>query len=124
MHPNEASGHVVDAALKVHSALGPGLLEGAYQACMTHELRRRDLYVRSQVSLPVFYDGIRINIGYRIDLLVENTVVVELKAVAKLLPIHHAQLFSYLKLSGHSIGLLLNFHVLHMRDGIKRIVKG
>ena len=73
MHPNEASGHVVDAALKVHSALGPGLLEGAYQACMTHELRRRDLYVRSQVSLPVFYDGIRINIGYRIDLLVENT---------------------------------------------------
>lgn len=124
MHPNEASGHVVDAVLKVHSALGPGLLEGAYQACLTHELRRRDLHVRSQVSLPVFYDGIRINVGYRIDLLVENSVVVELKAVAKLLPIHHAQLFSYLKLSGHSIGLLLNFHVPHMRDGIKRIVNG
>jgi GxxExxY protein len=124
MQPNAISGEVVDAAIKVHSALGPGLLEGAYHACLVHELRKRGLKVRSQVLVPVAYDGIRINVGYRIDVLVENCVVVELKAVAKLLPIHDAQLLSYLKLSEHRIGLLLNFHVVRMRDGIKRIVNG
>lgn len=122
MRPNDISGNVVDAAIKVHSALGPGLLEGAYEACLTHELRTRVLNVRVQVPLPVLCDGVRINVGYRVDLLVEGTVVVELKAVAKLLPIHNAQLLSYLKLSGHSLGLLLNFNVPHMRDGVKRIV--
>lgn len=122
MRPNDISGNVVDAAIKVHSALGPGLLEGAYEACLAHELRKRGLNVRAQVPLPVLYDGVRINVGYRVDLLVEGTVVVELKAVAKLLPIHNAQLLSYLKLSGHSLGLLLNFNVPHMRDGIKRML--
>ena len=124
MEPNAISGEVVDAAIKVHSALGPGLLEGAYHGCLVHELRKRKLKVRSQVLVPVVYDGFRINLGYRIDLLVEDAIVVELKVVTKLLPIHHAQLLSYLRLSGHRIGLLLNFHVLRMKDCITRTVNG
>ncbi|MFN2399154.1 MAG: GxxExxY protein [Gemmatimonadaceae bacterium] len=118
----DVSGQVVDAAMKVHSALGPGLLEGAYEACLVHELRKRGLRVIAQLPIPVVYDGIRIELGYRADLLVGDAVVVELKAVAKLLPIHEAQLLSYLKLSGHCVGLLINFHVLHLKDGIKRMV--
>lgn len=122
MRFDTVSAQVVDAAIKVHSALGPGLLEGAYQACLVHELRERQLDARGQVAVPVLYRGVRINLGYRIDVLVENSVVVELKAVSKVLPIHHAQLLSYLKLSGHRIGLLLNFHVPRMKDGIVRMV--
>ena len=118
----DASAHVVDAAIKVHSALGPGLLEGAYQACMVHELRKRGLRVRAQVKVPVVYDGIRINAGYRVDILVEESVIAELKSISKVLPIHHAQVLSYLKLSGHRVGLLLNFNVRRMKDGITRIV--
>jgi GxxExxY protein len=122
MDINEVSGSVVDAAMKVHTALGPGLLEGAYEACLLHELRNRGRKVLAQVALPVVYDGVAIEIGYRIDLLVEDVVVVELKAVEKLLPIHEAQLLSYLKLGGHKLGLLINFNVLHLKDGIKRMV--
>ena len=120
MDNKEISGHVVNAAMKVHSALGPGLLESAYEACMLHELRRRGLRVEAQVPMPIVYDGARIDIGYRLDLLVEEQVIVELKAVAKVLPIHQAQLLSYLKLGGFPVGLLLNFHVSRMRDGIMR----
>ena len=116
------SGHVVDAAIAVHSALGPGLLESAYQACLAYELRSRGLYVLQQVPLPVIYRGVRIAVGYRIDLLVCNTVVVEVKAVAKLMPIHDAQLLSHLRLSGHRVGLLINFHVPRLRDGIRRML--
>lgn len=119
---NDRSGQVVDAAMRVHSALGPGLLEGAYEACLARELRQRGLRVLAQVPLPVVYEGARIELGYRADLLVDDAVVVELKAVAKLLPIHEAQLLSYLKLSGHRVGLLINFHALHLKDGIKRMV--
>lgn len=119
---NEISGQIVDAAIKVHSALGPGLLEGAYQACLTHEMRKRGFKVRSQVRVPVVYDDVRIDIGYRLDLLVEEAVIVELKAVSKVLPVHHAQVLSYLKLSNRRLGLLLNFHVSEMRNGIIRIV--
>ena len=119
---NEISGQIVDAAIKVHSALGPGLLEGAYQACLTHEMRKRGFKVRSQVRVPVVYDDVRIDIGYRLDLLVEEAVIVELKAVSKVLPVHHAQVLSYLKLSNRRLGLLLNFHVSGMRNGIIRIV--
>ncbi len=108
--------------MRVHSALGPGLLEGAYEACLAYELRARGLSVLTQVPLPLLYAGVRIEVGYRVDLLVDDTVVVELKAVAKLQPIHEAQLLSYLKLSGHRVGLLLNFHVVHLKDGIKRMV--
>lgn len=122
MKINDVSGQVIDAAMKVHSALGPGLLESAYEACLVHELRKREIKVFSQVALPVVYDGVEIDIGYRLDLLVEGMVIVELKAVERLIPIHEAQLLSYLKLSSCKLGLLINFHVLHLKDGIKRMV--
>ena len=118
------TGIIVDSAMKVHSALGPGLLESAYEACLKYELSKRNLVVESQVILPVFYDGIRIDAGYRIDLLVENEIILELKAVEKIIPIHEAQLLSYLKLSNKQVGLLLNFNVLHLKDGITRVVNG
>ncbi|QSV47336.1 GxxExxY protein [Geobacter benzoatilyticus] len=108
--------------MKVHSALGPGLLESAYEACLVHELKKRDVKVISQVALPVNYDGVTIELGYRLDLLVENKVIVELKAVEKVSPVHQAQLLSYMKLSGKKLGLLINFNVMHLRDGIKRVV--
>ncbi|MFH0937910.1 MAG: GxxExxY protein [Planctomycetota bacterium] len=122
MELNNISGQIVDAAMKVHSALGAGLLESAYEACLVYELRKRRLPVEQQVVLPVVYDGQRIDLGYRIDLLVEGAVIVELKAVEKLAPIHEAQLLSYLKLSSKKLGLLINFNVLHLKDGIKRMV--
>jgi len=122
MNIDALSGDVVDAAMKVHSALGPGLLENAYEGCLLHELRKRDRKVLAQVGLPIVYDGVRIDVGYRIDLLVDDLIVVELKAVEKLLPIHQAQLLSYLKLGDYRLGLLINFNVLHLKDGITRMV--
>ncbi|MEW6512360.1 MAG: GxxExxY protein [Bacteroidota bacterium] len=122
MNLNKVSGEIVDAAMKVHSRLGPGLLERAYQLCLLHELRQRGLHARPEVVLPVVYDGVAIDAGFKIDLLVADAVVVELKAVTKLLPIHEAQLLSYLKLSGYSLGLLMNFHVIHFKNGITRMV--
>ncbi|PYS43194.1 MAG: GxxExxY protein [Acidobacteria bacterium] len=122
MEKNEISGAVVDAAMKIHSALGPGLLESAYAACLKHELVKRGLKVACEVPLPVVYDDVRLDAGYRLDLVVEDTVVVELKAIEALAPIHQAQIISYLKLSGKPIGLLINFHSLHLKDGIKRFV--
>ena len=113
---------VVDAAMKVHSALGPGLLESAYEACLAHELRRRGHAVRTQAPLAIEYDGVRVEVGYRLDLLVDDVVIVELKTVANVLPIHTAQLLSYLKLGACRVGLLMNFHALHLRDGITRMV--
>jgi GxxExxY protein len=119
---NEVTGAVVDGAIKVHSVLGPGLLESAYQACLAYELRKRGLEVATQVELPVVYDAITIDLGYRIDLLVEAAVVVELKTVTKLLPVHEAQLLSYLKLGKFQAGLLINFHAARLKDGIQRMV--
>jgi GxxExxY protein len=121
MDVNEVSGQVVDAAMKVHSALGPGLLESAYQICLAHELGKRGIRFRSQVVLPVVYDSLRVKLGYRVDFLVEESIVVELKAVQRTLPVHEAQLLSYLRLSGRRVGLLINFHVPRLRDGIKRM---
>ncbi|MDA8378351.1 MAG: GxxExxY protein [Planctomycetia bacterium] len=121
MDINDVSGQIVDATMKVHSALGPGLLESAYEGCLIHELSRRGLQALSQQILPVVFDGCKIDVGYRIDLIVQQCVIVEIKAVDKLAPIHEAQLLTYLKLSGIKLGLLLNFNVLHMRDGIKRM---
>ena len=118
----ETTGRIIDAAMKVHTALGPGLLESAYEACLLFELHRRGLKATQQVELPVIYEGVKIDVGYRIDLLVEDAVIVELKSVEKVLPIHHAQLISYLKLSGKRVGLLINFNVEHLKDGIKRMV--
>ena len=122
MDRNEISGAIVDAAMKVPSALGPGLLESAYAVCLRHELIKRGLRVTSEVPVPVVYDGIKLEAGYRLDLVVEDTVVVELKAIEALAPIHQAQVISYLKLTGKPIGLLINFHSLHLKDGIKRFV--
>jgi len=110
--------------MKVHSLLGPGLLESAYQACLAQELRSRALQVATEVPLPVVYEGRRLEVGYRIDLVVENRVVVEVKSVEAVHPIHQAQLLSYMRLGGVGIGLLINFNVLHLRDGIKRMVAG
>lgn len=122
MNLNDISGMVIDAAMKVHSALGPGLLESAYEACLAHELRKRGCKIVVQMTLPVRYDGITVDAGYRVDILVEDAVILELKAVDKLTPIHEAQLLTYLKLSGCKIGLLINFNVAHLREGIKRMV--
>jgi GxxExxY protein len=117
-------GQIVDAAMKVHSAIGPGVFETTYEACLCIELRRRGIRQERQVSLPIVYEGERIDLGYRIDLLVEDEIIVELKVVSAILPIHEAQLLAYLRLSGRRLGLLLNFHLLHMKDGVKRMVNG
>lgn len=122
MELNIITGKIIDAAMKVHTALGPGLLESAYEACLIHELKKIGLKVLSQVALPVCYDGIQIELGYRIDLLVQDIVIVELKAVDKVNPVHQAQLLSYLRLSNKPVGLLINFNTMHLRDGIKRII--
>ncbi|HZI41461.1 MAG TPA: GxxExxY protein [Gemmatimonadaceae bacterium] len=119
---NHITGETVDSAMEVHSELGPGLLESTYSTCLTHELRTRSLDVRKDVPVPIHYKGIHIRIGYKIDLLVANAVVVELKVVRALHPVHEAQLLSYLKLSGYRVGLLINFNVTHLRDGLKRMV--
>jgi GxxExxY protein len=124
MHFNEVSGAVVDAAMKVHSALGPGLLESVYEVCLAHELNKRGIRTASQLPLPVNYDGERIDLGFRVDILVENTVVVEIKAVDAITPVHQAQLITFLKLSRKHVGLLINFNVVHLRDGIRRMVYG
>jgi GxxExxY protein len=121
MEINDITGQIIDAAMKVHTVLGPGLLESAYEACLAHELRKRGLKVDIQLGLPIEYDGVQLDVGYRIDLLIEDSVIVELKAVSEIQPIHEAQLLSYLKLSKKKIGLLINFHVLRLKDGIKRM---
>ena len=113
---------ILAAAYEVHSALGPGLLESAYEACLAHELTTRGIAFRRQLELPIRFKDEQIEAGYRLDLLVEDTVIIELKAVDKLLPIHEAQLLTYLRLSGKRVGLLLNFNAIHLRDGIKRRV--
>jgi GxxExxY protein len=119
---NDISGEVVDSAIKVHSALGPGLLESAYEACLAHELRKRGFMVNQQVPLPIIYEQVTLEVGYRIDLIVEDALLVELKTVSRVQPIHQAQLLSYLKLSKKRLGLLINFHVIHLKDGIERMV--
>lgn len=115
------TGQVIQALMRLHSILGPGLLESAYRLCLAHELHQRGVQVQTEVPVPIAYDGLEIDVGYRMDLLVEDCVVVELKTVRKLLPVHHAQLLSYLRMSRMPTGLLINFHVARLRDGIKRI---
>jgi GxxExxY protein len=122
MELNQISGAIVDSAIKVHTALGAGMLESAYEICLIHELRKRKFNVQSQLALPVVYDGIKLDVGYRIDLLVENAVIVELKTVERFLPVHEAQLLSYLKLRDKRLGLLIHFNVVRLKNGIKRIV--
>ena len=119
---NSISGAIVDCSIRVHKELGPGLLESVYEVCLMKELIAQGLKVRRQVSLPVYYKGENIGIDFKIDLLVEEEVIVELKAVENLLPIHEAQLITYLKLSEMHLGLLINFNVKLLKDGIKRMV--
>jgi GxxExxY protein len=120
----EVSRGVITAAMRVHSELGAGLLESAYTACLQFELRRAGFNSIAQLALPVIYSGVKLDVGYRIDLLVEDLVVVEVKSVDGISPVHHAQMITYLKLSGKSLGLLINFNVVHLKDGIKRFVNG
>jgi len=124
MKPNEASHIVITAAMKVHSALGAGLLESACDACLYYELAEAGMHFEHQVKLPITYNGIRLPAAYRVDFIVENCLIVEVKCVEKLLPIHVAQLLSYLKLGGYKLGLLINFNVPHLRQGIRRVING
>jgi GxxExxY protein len=121
---NRTSGSIVGAAIRVHSILGPGLLESVYEACLACELREQGIAVRTQVVVPLVYKSIELDAGYRIDLLVDESVIVEIKTVGKILPVHEAQVLSYLRLYRCRLGLLLNFYVPLMRDGVKRIVNG
>jgi GxxExxY protein len=121
----EEIGHtIIGAAIKVHQALGPGLLESAYELCLVHELEKLRLRVRRQVLIPIRYEELLIDNGYRVDLLVGECVVVELKSIEQVLPVHRGQLLSYLRLGGFKLGYLLNFNVALMRDGITRLVNG
>ena len=122
MEINEITHEILDAAYKVHSELGPGLLESSYQACLVYELKEKGLKVEVEKPLPLVYKEIKLNIGYRIDILVENKVVVELKTVDVFNDVHIAQVLTYLKLSGCKVGLLLNFYTKHLKDGIKRLI--
>lgn len=113
---------IVDSAIRVHTGIGPGMLESAYEACLEHELVKRSLAVRKQVPMPLRYYELTVDIGYRLDLVVEGAVVIELKSVQQLQSIHTAQLLSYLRAGDYRLGFLLNFNTVHMRDGIKRVV--
>ena len=117
---NALSWKIIECAIAVHRALGPGLLESAYRACLIVELRRAGLHVDVEVAVPIVYRGITLDCGYKLDLLVERTVIIELKALSALLPVHDAQLVTYLRLTGKPLGLLLNFNVPVMKDGIVR----
>ena len=111
---------IVDAAIKVHKTLGPGLLESAYQRCLEFELTKRKIKVICEVTLPIFYDGLEVDVGYRLDMLIEDCIIVENKAIDKLLPIHDAQLLTYMKLKRCKIGFLINWNVKLLKDGINR----
>lgn len=128
MQPNhdieQLATRLVDAALTVHRALGPGLLESVYQKCLTHEMHLRNIAVRCEVALPIAYGDVRIDAGYRIDMLIGESIVVENKTVEALTPIHEAQLLTYLRLSGHRLGFLINWNVPLIKHGIKRMVLG
>jgi GxxExxY protein len=121
---NELTGEIIKSVLKVHSALGPGLLESAYQECLYYEIRKSGLLVEKEKALPLVYEDIKLDCGYRIDLIVENKIIVEVKSVDALADIHLAQVLTYLKLSGNRFGLLINFNMVRLKDGIKRVVNG
>jgi GxxExxY protein len=124
VNEEEIGREIVDSAIKVHTALGPGLLESAYESCLEYELSLRKVSVKKQVPMPLHYREAVLDVGFRVDLLVEDKVLIELKTVEKLLPVHVAQLSSYLRLGNRRLGFLLNFNTVHMRDGIKRVVNG
>jgi GxxExxY protein len=121
MEINEITKNIIGAAIEVHRTLGPGLLESTYEACLFYELEQMGLYVERQVELPIKYKNVSLETGYRIDLIVENEVIVELKSVKELLPVHTAQIITYMKISNKSKGLLMNFNEAKLIDGVKRI---
>ena len=123
MEVDEVTKRIIGCAFKARTALGPGLLESAYHRCLAHDLEKAGLEVESEIALPIIYDGLKIDAAYRVDLRVEKKVLVEIKALEAVPPVHQAQLLSYLQLSGVRVGLLLNFNVLHMLDGIKRFIR-
>ncbi|MGC2236679.1 MAG: GxxExxY protein [Pyrinomonadaceae bacterium] len=118
---NEITEKIIGSAISVHRVLGPGLLESAYEECVCYELAQANLKFERQVPLPVIYKGVKLDCGYRMDLVVGDLVIVELKAVENIIPVHEAQLLSYLKLANKPVGLLMNFHVSVLKNGIKRI---
>ncbi len=122
MELNEITGKIVNAAFAVHSTLGPGLMEQVYKACLKLELEERALRVQSEVLIPVLYKGLRLDLGFRVDLIVESEIIVELKAVESIAPIHKAQLLTYLKLTNKKLGLLINFNTPLIKDGIHRLI--
>lgn len=122
MELSELSAQVIGCAIKVHTALGPGLLESAYQECLYYELKESGLRVKKELALPIVYKEVKLDHGYRIDLLVEDQLVIEIKTVEAFTDVHNAQVLTYLKLGNYPLGLLLNFHVSRMKDGIKRLV--
>ena len=122
MHTNEITREVIAAAMRVHSALGPGLLESAYRTCLCRDLQVNGIAYQAELAQPITYLGLTIETAYRIDILVEDTVIVETKAVSRMTEVHEAQLLSYLRLRRRTVGLLINFHVRHLRHGIKRLV--
>lgn len=124
MKENELSKIIIGCAMKVHSRLGPGLLESAYEACLAYELSKVGLRFERQKPMPLMYDQVKLDVGYRLDLIVESLVVVDPKLVESLTPIFTAQMLTYLKLSGCKLGLIINFNVEHLRDDIKRVVRG
>lgn len=124
MIENEISRQIIGAAIEVHKQLGPGLLESSYEACLAYELRQSGLEVKTQVALPVIYKDVKLDVGYRIDLIVENKVIIEVKAVESLADIHTAQLLTYLKLKDLKLGLLINFNHVRVASGVKRILNG
>ena len=119
---DEITRRIIGAAIEVHRHLGPGLLESAYESCLVFELKRLELKLEEQKPLPVIYKDAKLDCGYRLDLVVENEIIIEIKAVEKLLPIHEAQLLSYLRLANKKVGLIINFHVAVLKNGLKRIV--
>src|SRR6266568_257399 len=121
---NDIGTAIIGAAMRIHSVLGPGLLESAYETCLLYELEKLRLSARRQVLIPIRYEALTVDNGYRVDLLIDNQVVIELKAVEAILPVHRSQLLSYLRLGPFKLGYLLNFHVAHMRDGIVRMLNG
>ena len=122
MQINNITGAIVDAAIRIHKTLGPGLLESVYQKLLAHELRKRGLSVQAEVAVPVVWDGVEIELGYRADLIVEGCVIVELKSVERVQPVHKKQVLTYLKISGMKVGLLINFGQELLKDGIHRVV--
>lgn len=121
MYENDLSGIIIGCAMRVHTALGPGLLESAYEQCLDYELKKKGFNVEKQIPIPLVYEEVELDCAYRLDLIVENKVIIEVKSVESLKPIHAVQLLTYLKLKECKLGLLLNFNVLHLKEGIKRV---